>query len=163
MRAAGITRGREVDSIVFLRCERRSSRELGRPASESPCGDQGRTGRQLTTPEPPGQRSSGSHSLRRARRAGARDGVPSDPRSEEHTSELQSRQYLVCRLLLEKKKQQNHLHLQRIYVIDYPRRHLFTLIHKKPSPLSLTLHLRLSHCVRSHRRHVRLLRVYSLI
>src|SRR3712207_7103585 len=26
------------------------------------------------------------------------------PRSEEHTSELQSRQYLVCRLLLEKKK-----------------------------------------------------------
>src|SRR3712207_7011713 len=32
-------------------------------------------------------------------------GVPADvPRSEEHTSELQSRQYLVCRLLLEKKK-----------------------------------------------------------
>src|SRR3712207_7868224 len=39
-------------------------------------------------------------------------GVPEDeghvrrqvPRSEEHTSELQSRQYLVCRLLLEKKK-----------------------------------------------------------
>src|SRR3712207_6988478 len=30
-------------------------------------------------------------------------GVP-DQRSEEHTSELQSRQYLVCRLLLEKKK-----------------------------------------------------------
>src|SRR3712207_7418488 len=29
------------------------------------------------------------------------------PRSEEHTSELQSRQYLVCRLLLEKKKN-NH-------------------------------------------------------
>src|SRR3712207_8240007 len=27
-----------------------------------------------------------------------------DRRSEEHTSELQSRQYLVCRLLLEKKK-----------------------------------------------------------
>src|SRR3712207_7156122 len=32
------------------------------------------------------------------------DGVPI-LRSEEHTSELQSRQYLVCRLLLEKKKQ----------------------------------------------------------
>src|SRR3712207_8867487 len=29
-------------------------------------------------------------------------------RSEEHTSELQSRQYLVCRLLLEKKKDQLH-------------------------------------------------------
>src|SRR3712207_8544979 len=36
----------------------------------------------------------------RCRRAG-RDGAA---RSEEHTSELQSRQYLVCRLLLEKKK-----------------------------------------------------------
>src|SRR3712207_8763849 len=31
-------------------------------------------------------------------------GPPVDARSEEHTSELQSRQYLVCRLLLEKKK-----------------------------------------------------------
>src|SRR3712207_7088302 len=30
----------------------------------------------------------------------------SSGRSEEHTSELQSRQYLVCRLLLEKKKKQ---------------------------------------------------------
>src|SRR3712207_7268359 len=30
-------------------------------------------------------------------------------RSEEHTSELQSRQYLVCRLLLEKKKKQHPL------------------------------------------------------
>src|SRR3712207_7626239 len=30
-------------------------------------------------------------------------------RSEEHTSELQSRQYLVCRLLLEKKKNKNKL------------------------------------------------------
>src|SRR3712207_7724491 len=29
-------------------------------------------------------------------------------RSEEHTSELQSRQYLVCRLLLEKKKFNSH-------------------------------------------------------
>src|SRR3712207_8834175 len=29
-------------------------------------------------------------------------------RSEEHTSELQSRQYLVCRLLLEKKKKHTH-------------------------------------------------------
>src|SRR3712207_8824076 len=32
------------------------------------------------------------------------NGVNSRGRSEEHTSELQSRQYLVCRLLLEKKK-----------------------------------------------------------
>src|SRR5476651_2887342 len=33
-------------------------------------------------------------------------------RSEEHTSELQSRQYLVCRLLLEKKKKQKHTPLK---------------------------------------------------
>src|SRR3712207_9111510 len=37
----------------------------------------------------------------RLRHLGLRPGV----RSEEHTSELQSRQYLVCRLLLEKKKE----------------------------------------------------------
>src|SRR3712207_9022101 len=37
--------------------------------------------------------------------AGARDALSrARARSEEHTSELQSRQYLVCRLLLEKKK-----------------------------------------------------------
>src|SRR3712207_7846995 len=45
----------------------------------------------------------------RASRAGDHRGSPRDRslrrgRSEEHTSELQSRQYLVCRLLLEKKK-----------------------------------------------------------
>src|SRR3712207_8403547 len=32
-------------------------------------------------------------------------------RSEEHTSELQSRQYLVCRLLLEKKKKQQNIYV----------------------------------------------------
>src|SRR2546430_11329023 len=35
--------------------------------------------------------------------------LPSLARSEEHTSELQSQSNLVCRLLLEKKKQQNCL------------------------------------------------------
>src|SRR3712207_6895134 len=50
----------------------------------------------------------GGHA-RHARRGGGekcRITVMQDPhlRSEEHTSELQSRQYLVCRLLLEKKK-----------------------------------------------------------
>src|SRR3712207_7490449 len=35
-------------------------------------------------------------------------------RSEEHTSELQSRQYLVCRLLLEKKKK-----IKYTYYLDY--------------------------------------------
>src|SRR3712207_8465478 len=36
-------------------------------------------------------------------------------RSEEHTSELQSRQYLVCRLLLEKKNKPNHFTNYYIY------------------------------------------------
>src|SRR5215203_7005060 len=37
-------------------------------------------------------------------------------RSEEHTSELQSRQYLVCRLLLEKKKK------KIIYTFNYKKK-----------------------------------------
>src|SRR3712207_7825440 len=40
---------------------------------------------------------------------GEEDPVADDRRSEEHTSELQSRQYLVCRLLLEKKKKKEPL------------------------------------------------------
>src|SRR3712207_6945231 len=36
-------------------------------------------------------------------------------RSEEHTSELQSRQYLVCRLLLEKKNKQGSVKIGRAY------------------------------------------------
>src|SRR3712207_8563688 len=40
-------------------------------------------------------------------------------RSEEHTSELQSRQYLVCRLLLEKKKHNTSIHVSEyeLYLI----------------------------------------------
>src|SRR3712207_8547917 len=54
----------------------------------------------------------GQDPLRRRRRRSAHVRVPPRartraPRSEEHTSELQSRQYLVCRLLLEKKKKKN--------------------------------------------------------
>src|SRR2546422_4251433 len=41
-------------------------------------------------------------------------------RSEEHTSELQSRLHLVCRLLLEKKKRQHHY--QRRHP-DQPKKH----------------------------------------
>src|SRR3712207_7345778 len=43
-----------------------------------------------------------------ALREGGRRAAGVELRSEEHTSELQSRQYLVCRLLLEKKKY-NHV------------------------------------------------------
>src|SRR3712207_7146631 len=49
-------------------------------------------------------------------------------RSEEHTSELQSRQYLVCRLLLEKKKIEDDLPPQLLTMLsqtplDQPRTH----------------------------------------
>src|SRR3712207_7672584 len=43
---------------------------------------------------------------------------PQAVRSEEHTSELQSRQYLVCRLLLEKKKTLNAQNLRSIAAIE---------------------------------------------
>src|SRR3712207_7912829 len=59
----------------------------------------------------PGARR-GPHEDLRGRDLSARAGRDDPPerdrrRSEEHTSELQSRQYLVCRLLLEKKKKEH--------------------------------------------------------
>src|SRR5438552_13249423 len=56
-------------------------------------GDEVAPGQPLVRPAPPG------------RRLGA-EGVRPGARSEEHTSELQSPDHLVCRLLLEKKKKQ---------------------------------------------------------
>src|ERR671920_1532171 len=52
----------------------------------------------------------------RPRRARPRapSAAPRRPRSEEHTSELQSRQYLVCRLLLEKKKKKTGTAITRV-------------------------------------------------
>src|SRR5258707_6212718 len=41
--------------------------------------------------------------------------APAAARSEEHTSELQSRQYLVCRLLLEKKNKIRHILRRRAH------------------------------------------------
>src|SRR5436305_7049551 len=46
--------------------------------------------------------------LVRDRRAMTARTTPRSPRSEEHTSELQSRPHLVCRLLLEKKKEETN-------------------------------------------------------
>src|SRR5258707_7694069 len=43
------------------------------------------------------------------------DGPAVPRRSEEHTSELQSRQYLVCRLLLEKKKKPKDIHVNALH------------------------------------------------
>src|SRR3989449_1595496 len=42
-----------------------------------------------------------------------------DARSEEHTSELQSRLHLVCRLLLEKKKKKKKIQTQYCSVIEW--------------------------------------------
>src|SRR3712207_8523992 len=65
------------------------------PAPPRPCPSS------LSRPRPPraGSRGRPSPSSR-----------PRATRSEEHTSELQSRQYLVCRLLLEKKKKLTYRH-----------------------------------------------------
>src|SRR3712207_8934612 len=53
-------------------------------------------------PVSPGQAHDGAQQVRRGQ--AGHDRPHREARSEEHTSELQSRQYLVCRLLLEKKK-----------------------------------------------------------
>src|SRR2546430_9186206 len=53
---------------------------------------------------PAAPHSGGGHRRRRERDRGARPGGRDGARSEEHTSELQSQSNLVCRLLLEKKK-----------------------------------------------------------
>src|SRR3989442_10326828 len=50
------------------------------------------------------------HAVDRARRVVHAVDAAGQPRSEEHTSELQSRPHLVCRLLLEKKKKE-HQHI----------------------------------------------------
>src|SRR3712207_8624395 len=64
------------------------------------------------------------------------------PRSEEHTSELQSRQYLVCRLLLEKKKERtDSIHLQSNRLLrTYP----------SAGPTQQIEPSQLSHCSRPH-------------
>src|SRR5260370_29612398 len=52
---------------------------------------------QIDIPQPPHHRGAGE--------VAKRDGIETEQRSEEHTSELQSHLNLVCRLLLEKKTQ----------------------------------------------------------
>src|SRR3712207_8548036 len=74
----------------------------------------------LSQPDPlpiPRARASSATPTRRVPHPPRSNGASSPPRrrcsptrSEEHTSELQSRQYLVCRLLLEKKKKHILIH-----------------------------------------------------
>src|SRR5438552_14194493 len=56
--------------------------------------------------------------------------VPQASRSEEHTSELQSPDHLVCRLLLEKKKEEYyHIHIQ---TLDFAHLTPFVLLPAQP-------------------------------
>src|SRR2546429_3374673 len=65
----------------------------------------GRPPRSTPFPSTPLSRSRrGGRRNRRGREEGFPPETADEPRSEEHTSELQSRLHLVCRLLLEKKK-----------------------------------------------------------
>src|SRR3712207_7059017 len=74
------------------------------------CACRKKTGRPSATSTISAMRTiSGSRKMRAARPR-IRSQPRFTPRSEEHTSELQSRQYLVCRLLLEKKKHHNILY-----------------------------------------------------
>src|SRR5258708_28696092 len=68
-----------------------------------------------------------SRRVGRGRRDGQTSAVPPDrapARSEEHTSELQSPDHLVCRLLLEKKKHAHLLHpVRRTTGLAMTRKH----------------------------------------
>src|SRR3712207_8133111 len=87
--------------------------------------------------------------------AGQEDGDAA--RSEEHTSELQSRQYLVCRLLLEKKNQQVQLRLisftdkNQSDGVERPRTALFSM-----TPYSSRLQRRNTHHCSSTRTTVKI-------
>src|SRR3712207_7887349 len=77
------------DALPILWCAARRCRSPPGPGPPAPAPARGPS-RTCSSPAPP-----------------SRAPRPGRPRSEEHTSELQSRQYLVCRLLLEKKKKTN--------------------------------------------------------
>src|SRR5258707_9894125 len=57
------------------------------------------------------------------RQVSLQDASAQSVRSEEHTSELQSRQYLVCRLLLEKKKLISYCGFSYSFWLCFPARH----------------------------------------
>src|SRR2546422_6655319 len=90
---------------TFPRCKRRSSRAKVTRAwtNTIPSATIARTCRKMRR-ERKSCPSPAPKDFRR-RDCTKKDGRPKKKRSEEHTSELQSRLHLVCRLLLEKKKQ----------------------------------------------------------
>src|SRR5206468_11600627 len=83
------------------------------PISALEGGSAARLGRRVTVARAHRLLSRGSDPRdgRRAQERGVPPVAPGDRRSEEHTSELQSRSDLVCRLLLEKKKTKTTIRL----------------------------------------------------
>src|SRR3712207_6942602 len=79
------------DALPISRAARRGDRQRARRPDAQPV-------------HRPARRRRRVRDVARRARLGARGRQRRAARSEEHTSELQSRQYLVCRLLLEKKK-----------------------------------------------------------
>src|SRR5258707_10057870 len=77
-------------------------------------------------------------------------------RSEEHTSELQSRQYLVCRLLLEKKKKNFELHSSQLHVF---RRLLKNITHTNSYKTYNTTTIYICH----YHRHDKLMYTYQYL
>src|SRR3712207_7384701 len=82
------------------RDQRRLQERLHRTDHDHPRGEQSRSPHELGVQVAPLSPTSARH--------------PTSGRSEEHTSELQSRQYLVCRLLLEKKKNSTTQHVSSL-------------------------------------------------
>src|SRR5687768_17808271 len=98
MHKAGLTVGAVVIAAALFTSESLSGQQGGPPSPSATAGQgpgagrgQGRGGQAPGGPGGPGGRGAVQQNL------------PASPRSEEHTSELQSRLHLVCRLLLEKK------------------------------------------------------------
>src|SRR5688572_32604849 len=69
--------------------------------------------RDARAPRPAARRAPWRRARPRAARGARPRPPPRGPRSEEHTSELQSQSNLVCRLLLEKKKKNKQKHKTR--------------------------------------------------
>src|SRR5690606_40481723 len=76
----------------------------GNSAASIPRLARARTVCEALTPDPQYAPTAGEPTTDTSAEAAAGDADPAPSRSEEHTSELQSRENLVCRLLLDKKK-----------------------------------------------------------
>src|SRR3712207_8389723 len=110
-----------------FRSSRRAGQDwLGAPGATEP-------GNSASATRPPRSLASGAPTAtHRSRHADRSTCLRPGHRSEEHTSELQSRQYLVCRLLLEKKK--TCTIPRRIYTSQPPS----SPLPPDPSPIGIT-------------------------